>query len=308
MPISFYASLLDACSSTKQLQNLKLIHARTIVLGISGHDFIRVKLVSSYASCAQLQQANLLFSFTNRRPTFLFNSLIRAYSSLNLFSESLSIFRQMMFALKPFDCHTLPTVLKSCAGLSALLIGRQVHGAIVVNGLASDLSNSTALVNMYAKCGDLVGARKVFDRMHQRSVVTWSAIMLGYGMHGQFDEVFELFDRMVGGGERPDSMAFTAVLTACSHGGLIEKGEEYFEMMERRFEVKPSLQHYTCMVDMLGRNGQVEEAVKLILRMEIEPDPALLNALLGACKLHGKIGVAERVAEKFCSKECNYLH
>lgn len=207
----------------------------------------------------------------------------------------------MLHALKPFDCHTLPAVLKSCAGLSALLLGRQVHGAIVVNGLASDLGSSTALISMYAKCGDLVGARKVFDRMRQRSVVTWSAIMSGYGMHGKLDEVFELFERMVEEGERPDSVTFTSVLTACSHGGLIEKGNEYFEMMEKRFEVKPGLQHYTCMVDMLGRNGQVEEAEKLILRMEIEPDEALLNSLLGACKLHGKFEVAERVVEKFCA-------
>lgn len=301
MAISFYASLLDACSSPKQLQNLKLIHARTIVLGISSHDFIRIKLVSSYASCAELRQANILFSFTNRRPTFLFNSLIRAYSSLNLFSKSLSIFHQMLLALKPFDCRTLPAVLKSCAGLSALLLGRQVHGAVVVNGLASDLGNSTALISMYAKCGDLVGARKVFDRMHQRSIVAWSAMMSGYGMHGKFDEVFELFDRMVEEGESPDSMTFIAVLTACSHGGLIEKGKEYFELMQRRFGVRPALQHYTCMVDMLGRNGKVEEAEKLVLRMEIEPDEALWNALLGACKLHGKVELAERVVEKFCA-------
>ncbi|XP_028756784.1 pentatricopeptide repeat-containing protein At3g46790, chloroplastic-like [Neltuma alba] len=251
------------------------------------------------------KEASLLFSFTNRRPTFLFNSLIRAYSSLNLFSESLSIFRQMLLDLKPFDCRTLPAVLKSCAGLSALPLGRQVHGAVVVNGLASDLGNSTALITMYAKCGDLVEARKVFDRMHQRNVVTWSAIMSGYGMHGKFDEVFELFDRMVEEGERPDGMTFTAVLTACSHGGFIDKGKEYFEMMDRRFGVKPGLQHYTCMVDMLGRNGQVEEAGNLILRMEIEPDEAVLNALLGACTLHGKVEVAERVAKRFCAKEFN---
>ena len=128
--------------------------------------------------------------------------------------------------------------------------------------------------------------------------MTWSVIMSGYGMHGMFDDVFELFDRMVGEGERPDGVIFSGVLAACSHGGLIEKGKEYFEMMERRFEVKPRLEHYTCMVDMLGRNGQVEEAEKFVLRMEIEPDGAVLNALLGACKLHGKFEVAER----FCAK------
>ncbi|RDX90756.1 Pentatricopeptide repeat-containing protein, partial [Mucuna pruriens] len=296
--VSFYATLLDACSSSKHLKNLKRIHARTIALGISRNDFIRSKLVSSYACCAQLHEANVLFSFAIRQPTFLFNSLIRAHSSLNLFSQSLSIFRQMVLSHKSFDRHTLPVVLKSCAGLSALRLGQQVHGAVLANGFALDLANSNALINMYAKCGHLACARKVFDRMCQRNEITFSTMMAGYGMHGKSGEVFELFDRMVEAGERPDGLTFTSVLSACSHGGFIDKGREYFEMMEVRFGVKPGLQHFTCMVDMLGRVGQVEEAEKLILRMEVKPDEALWSALLGACRTHGKVEVAERVAER----------
>lgn len=188
-------------------------------------------------------------------------------------------------------------VLKSCAALRppSLRLGRQVHGAVLVNGYALDLANSNALISMYAKCGDLVGARKVFDGMLVRNEISWSAIMAGYGMHGPFDEVFELFDRMVEAGEKPDGVTFTTVLTACSHGKLTEKGKEYFEMMERRFGVKPVLEHYTCMVDLLGRAGQVEEAEELVLGMTVEPDAALWGALLGACKIHGKVEVAERV-------------
>ncbi|ESW22028.1 hypothetical protein PHAVU_005G120500 [Phaseolus vulgaris] len=301
--VPFYATLLDACSSAKHLKNLKRIHALTITLGISRNDFIRSKLVSSYACCAQLHEANILFSFTIRQPTFLFNSLIRAHSSLSLFSQSLSIFRHMIVAHKPFDRHTLPVVLKSCAGLSALWLGQQVHGAVLVNGFALDLANSNALVNMYAKCGQLVSARQVFDRMCQRNEITFSTMMMGYGMHGKCAEVFELFDKLVEAGERPDGVTFTTVLSACSHGGLIDKGREYFEMMEVRFGVKPEVQHYTCMVDMLGRVGQVEEAEKLIWRMEVKPDEALWGALLAACKIHGKVEVAERVAERVYGRE-----
>ncbi|XP_027343966.1 pentatricopeptide repeat-containing protein At1g03540-like [Abrus precatorius] len=301
--VPFYATLLDACSSSKNLKNLKRIHARTIVLGVSRYDFIGSKLVSSYASCAQLHEANTIFSFTVRKSTFLFNSLIRAYSSLNLFSQSLSLFRQMLLAYKPFDRYTLPVVLKSCAGLLALRFGQQVHGAVFVNGFGLDLANSNALINMYVKCGYLVSARKVFDRMWKRNVITWSTMMAGYGMHGAFGEVFECFDRMVEAGERPDEITFTTVLSACSHGGFVDKGREYFEMMEGRFGVKPGRQHYTCMVDILGRVGQVEEAEKLILRMEVRPDEALWGALLGACKTHGKVEVAERVAERVFGRE-----
>ncbi|KAB1203573.1 WD repeat-containing protein DWA2 [Morella rubra] len=203
---------------------------------------------------------------------------------------------------KPIDRNTLPVVLKSCAGFSGLRLGRQVHGAVLVNGFALDLANLNALISMYAKCGDLINARKVFDGMLVRNEISWSAMMAGYGMNGVFGEVFGLFDTMVEAGTRPDGVTFTVVLTACSHGGLIEKGKEYFEMMERSFGLRPGLEHYTTMVDMLGRVGQVEEAEKMILEMEVVPDEALWGALLGACRIHGKVEVAERVAEKVYGK------
>lgn len=302
-----YATLLNKCFSSKNINSLKIIHARTIRLGISHDDFIRTKLVSCYASCSKLHQANILFSFTNRKPTFLYNSLIRAYLSLNLFKEMLSLFREMRLSYKPFDCHTLPLVLKSCAGLSALRLGKQVHGAVLVNGFALDLKNSNALINMYAKCGELEFARKVFDGMCERNEVTWSTMMAGYGMHGRFEEVFEMFNRMVEVGERMDSVSFTVVLTACSHGGFVEKGREIFEMMKVRFGVKPDVRHYTCMVDMLGRVGLVEEAEKLTLKMDVRPDEALVGALFGACKTHGRVDVAERVAERFYGTELSVV-
>lgn len=204
----------------------------------------------------------------------------------------------MLLIHKAIDFHTLPVVLKSCAALSALRPGHQVHGAVLVHGFALDLANSNALITMYAKCGDLVGARKVFNGMWKINEVSWSAMMAGYGMHGDFNEVFQLFERMVDEGQRPDRVTFTTVLTACSHGGLIEKGREYFEMMEMKFGVRPSLEHCTCMVDMLGRVGRVEEAEQLILKMEMEPDKVLWSSLLGACRMHGKVEIAERVEKQ----------
>lgn len=173
------------------------------------------------------------------------------------------------------------------------------------NGLASDLATSNALISMYSKCGDLGGARKVFDRMPDRNWVTWSAMMAGCGVHGVFDEVFELFDGMVDADVLPDGVTFTAVLAACSHGGLVEKGRKYFGMMEERFGVRPLVEHYTCMVDMLGRAGRVAEAEELIERMDVEPDEALWRALLASCKIHGKVEVAERLAEKFYGRRLN---
>lgn len=205
----------------------------------------------------------------------------------------------MLLSGKPIDRHTLPLVLKSCTGLSSLRLGRQVHGVVVINGFSVDLPNSNALITMYGKCGDLGVARKVFDEMPERNEVSWSALMAGYGVHGKFGEVFGLFERMVEDGQKPDGLTFTALLTACSHGGLVERGKEYFGMMRMGFDLRPGLEHYTCMVDMLGRAGQVEEAEKLIMEMEVEPDEALWGALLSACRIHGKAEVADRLQKRF---------
>ncbi|XP_021891634.1 putative pentatricopeptide repeat-containing protein At3g23330 [Carica papaya] len=300
--ITLYAALLDASSSTKDLQKLRKLHAQTIIQGIASHGFIRAKLVSSYAASARMHEATLLFSFTNHQPTFLYNSLIRSYASLNQFSESLSIFRLMVLALKPIDRYTLPAVLKSCAGLSALRLGKQVHAAVLGSGYAFDMANSNATITMYAKCGDLDGAKKMFDKMPVRNEVSWSAMMAGYGMHGKYSEVFVLFERMVESGIRVDGVTLTSVLMACSHAGLVEKGREYFGMVEGKFGLRPSIEHYTCMVDMLGRAGLVEEAEELIKGIEMEPDDALWRALLGTCRIHGKVEMAERAAEKVYGK------
>ncbi|GKU93749.1 hypothetical protein SLEP1_g7316 [Rubroshorea leprosula] len=280
--ISFYASVLDACSSAKSLRNLKQVHAQTIRLCISSNDFIRTKLVSSYASCAQMREAHIIFSFTIRQPTFLYNSLIRAYSSLNQFSRSLSIFHQMIAAQKPIHRQTLPVVLKSCAGLLNLRLGKQVHVAVLINGFSLDLANNNALINMYAKCGHLDNARKVFDGMTVRNEISWSAMISGYAKLGEAWEGFKLFERMVEAEVKVDGMTFTAVLIACSHGGFLEKGREYFEMMEKRFGIKPGLEHYTTMVAMLVSAGLLEEAEKIMTRMEFEPDEALWGLLLAA--------------------------
>ncbi|KAK6926522.1 Pentatricopeptide repeat [Dillenia turbinata] len=302
-----YASLLDACTAKKDLNTLKKIHAILITLSLSTHDFLRAKLVSSYASASQISEAFFIFSLTNRKPTFLYNTLLRSLSSLSLFPQSLSLFRHLILSHKPLTPQTFPPVLKSISSLSALRLGRQVHSVISMNGFSTNLGNCNALVTMYAKCGDLVSSRKVFDRIPERDLVSFTARMCGYCMHGEFSQVFELFESMVKEGIRPDEMAFTSVLTTCSHEGLVEKGKGYFEMMERKFRMRPSLEHFTCMVDMLGRAGRVEDAEEIIWGMDVEPDEALWGALLGACKKHGKVDVAERIAEKVYARRLNFV-
>ncbi|XP_071707674.1 pentatricopeptide repeat-containing protein CRR2, chloroplastic-like [Rutidosis leptorrhynchoides] len=203
---------------------------------------------------------------------------------------------------KPVDRQTLPAVLKSCSRVPDLRFGCCVHVRIISNGFDTDVASLNSLVTMYSKCGELVSARKVFDEMPDRNVVTWSTMMSGYALYGRCEQVFELFERMVVDGVEPDGLTFTAVLTACSHRGLVDKGKEYFEMMKYKFGLRPSLEHCTCMVDMLGRVGRVEEAEKMMEAMDVVPDDALWGSLLAACKTYGKVEVAERLAQKIYSR------
>uniref|UniRef100_A0A803LXN7 Pentatricopeptide repeat-containing protein n=1 Tax=Chenopodium quinoa TaxID=63459 RepID=A0A803LXN7_CHEQI len=292
--IPSYASLLEQCCNTKNLHKLRILHSQTIKLGFSHNDFIRAKLVSSYSASSQMSDAQLIFSFTNRKSTFLYNTIIRGYSSTNQFHLSLASFHQMLQSRKSIDLNTLPAVLKSVAALSFLRLGRRLNTFVLVHGFSFDLAHCNALITMYGKCGDLQSARKVFDKMPERNLITWCAMMGAYGMHGDADEVFWLFDRMLDSVVRPDGATFTTVLTACSHGGRVEKGEEYFEMMVNRFELRPTKEHCTCMVDMLGRAGRIEQAKGVVESMEMEPDAGLWRAFLAACKIHGKYEITVR--------------
>uniref|UniRef100_A0A7N0V0K4 Pentatricopeptide repeat-containing protein n=1 Tax=Kalanchoe fedtschenkoi TaxID=63787 RepID=A0A7N0V0K4_KALFE len=300
--VSHYVGILDALSSVKNLNKLQRFHAQMIKLRISTDEFIRAKLVSCYASCGKMDEAEYVFFVTNKKSTFLYNVMMRGYASMDLFAKSLLVFRQMLYDVKPFDLNTFPVVLKSVAGLPSLRLGKQVHSALLVNGFALDLANCNALISMYSKCGSLIGARKVFDKMSVRNSVTWTSMIGGYRMHGEFGSVFVLFLRMLDEGQKPDEFVFSEVLGACAHGGLVEQGLEWFGMMEKTFGVRPGLRHYTCVVDMLGRAGRVEEAEEMISSMDVEPDNALWRALLAACKVCGKAEIAERIEKKLNDK------
>ncbi|KAL9676385.1 hypothetical protein QQ045_004599 [Rhodiola kirilowii] len=296
--VSHYVGILDALSSSRNVRKLEQVHAEMIKLRVSTDDFIRAKLVSCYASCGKMDAAEYIFFVTNKKSTFLYNVMMRGYASMELFSKSLMVFKRMLDNFKPFDLNTFPVVLKSVAGLSSQRLGKQVHSVLLVNGAGLDLGSCNGLISMYSKCGYLVGARKVFDKMSARNLVTWTSILGGYRMHGEFKSVFDLFLRMLDEGQEPDEFVFTEVLGACAHGGLVEPGLEVFKVMEMRFGVKPGLRHYTCVVDMLGRAGRVEEAEKLVLSMDVEPDYALWRALLAACKVYGKVEIAEKVEKR----------
>ncbi|CAN6445220.1 unnamed protein product [Victoria cruziana] len=282
------SSLLDFCLGTKNLSQLLRTHAHLIVHGISHHDFLRTKLAATYASCGRMRDAGTIFSWTNKRSTFLHNAMIRGYTNRNEFHKAFEVYYHLLSSVRRPDKSTFLAILKVSANWSALQKGRQVHGVIFASGVDSDVLVGNSLITMYAKCGCLERARQVFDEMCQKSLISWSSMVGAYAMHGLGSDALKVFEEMRTAGEEPDEVMLTSVLAACWHSGMVEKGLEYWKKMEVEWGLTRELEHYTCVVGMLGRDCLFEQARRLVEEMEWEPDAAVWRVLLGICGIRSK--------------------
>lgn len=191
------------------------------------------------------------------------------------------------------DGATMVSVLSACADIGALGMGKMAHEYLERNKIELDLKLGTALVDMYAKCGDIRNSLGVFNDLQHRDVLTWSAMILGLANHGRGKAALELFTDMVSSGVGPNNITLVGVLIACSHVGLVDQGREVFSYMSTKYGISPTIEHYGCMVDLLSRGGHLEEALRLIENMPFEPDAVVWRALLGGCKIHKNVKLAE---------------
>lgn len=212
--------------------------------------------------------------------------------------EALYVFNQMQQSGTQADAMTMVSVLQACASLGALQQGRWVHEQVGRNQMEINVYLGAALIHMYARCGSIEESRRVFNEMPWRDLICWTAIISGYGMHGHAEIAESLFVHMEQAGIRPDAVTFVGVLSGFSHGGMVGKGWQYFKKMSEEYDLNPGLEHYSCMVDMLGRAGKLEDAEQLIRTMPVEPDAAVWGGLLNACKVHRNVEFGERVVKE----------
>ncbi|KAL5194502.1 putative pentatricopeptide repeat-containing protein [Glycine soja] len=208
---------------------------------------------------------------------------------------SMHIFTNGVRRFSP-DCFSFTSAVGACANLAVLYCGQQLHGVIVRSGLDNYLEISNALIYMYAKCGNIADSRKIFSKMPCTNLVSWTSMINGYGDHGYGKDAVELFNEMIRSGIKPDKMVFMAVLSACSHAGLVDEGLRYFRLMTSYYNITPDIEIYGCVVDLFGRAGRVKEAYQLIENMPFNPDESIWAALLGACKVHNQPSVAKFAA------------
>eukprot|EP01018_Ginkgo_biloba_P002600 Gb_38500 [translate_table: standard] len=256
-------------------------------------------MMIGYAQNGHVDKAVKVFQEMPERNIVSWTVMIAGYAQNGHNEEALKFFQQMQLAgVKP-DSKTFASVLPACANLAALEQGIEIHNEIIRNGFETDIFLLNALVDMYAKCGIIQKARDLFDRMHQRNTYSWTSIIAGYALHGCGKEALKLFEQMEKSGITPDQVTFVCVLSACCHAGLVDEGWHYFHRMSQYYHIMPAMEHYGCMVDLLGRAGRLNEALDFIYKMPIKPDATVWGCLLGACRIHNCIELGERVADHF---------
>lgn len=290
-------SVLPACADLAALQYGKVIHAKTIKSGFDCKTPVVTALVAMYAKSGEPEAAHQLFHTLSKRDVVSWNAMIGAYAQNGHVYPALALFRQMQLEEVIPNSVTMASVLPACAHLGALQQGKGVHGYIIKSGCELDEFVGTALMDLYAKCGSINTARLLFDKMSEKNVISWSAMIAGYGLNGLGKDALDLFVQMQESGTKPTDVTFVSVLSACSHSGLLNEGWQLFGSMTQDYYIIPKVEHYACMVDLLGRAGHLDEAHDLIKNMPIKPSAGVWGALLGACRIHCNIELGEYVAD-----------
>ncbi|CAI0549156.1 unnamed protein product [Linum tenue] len=201
------------------------------------------------------------------------------------------------------DEFTFTSILSACACLEFLEVGRQLHSVIIKNKLAPNLFVGNALVDMYAKSGNLHDARQQFELVKNKDNVSWNAIIVGLTQNDSSEEALQFYQKMHASNFLPDQAVFVCVLKACSHAGMVSEGRQIFNLMVNQYEIQPRIDHCACMVDLLGRWGFLEEAEEFISTFNLESDAKIWATMLGACRTHGDEGRGQRAAEKLIELE-----
>ena len=294
-----YVSILNACASEGALEWVKKIHRHALNAGLEVDVRVGNALVHMYAKSGSIDDARVVFDRMKVRDVVSWNVMIGAFAEHGRGHEAYDLFLQMQTeGCKP-NAITFLSILNSCASEGPLEWVKKVHRHAMDSGLELDVRVGSALVHMYAKSGSIDDARVVFDRMKVRNVVSWNAMICGLAQHGLGQDALEVFRRMTAHGVKPDRVTFVAVLSACSHAGLVDEGRSQYLAMTQVHDIEPDVSHCTCMVDLLGRAGRLMEAKFFIDNMAVEPDEATWGALLGSCRTYGNVELGELVA-----KEC----
>ncbi|KAK9740923.1 hypothetical protein RND81_03G071400 [Saponaria officinalis] len=285
-----FANLIDACRGPSNLSLGRQIHCLVLKKGIVYNDgILGVSLLCMYMNSFTTEDACKLFwDFPKEKSAVLWTSMISGLNQNGSYEEALKFYREMRACDVIPDQATFASILKASSNLTSLRDGTEIHSFILRTGYNSDTLVSCALIDMYAKCGDVKNSKQLFDELeNRRDVVAWNSIIVGLAKNGYIDDVIKIFGEMLQSHVNPDDVTFLGVLSACSHGGRVSEGRHFYSMMVNEYNILPRNDHCACLIDLYGRCGLLEEAQEFIENLGFEPDSKIWASFLGACKLHG---------------------
>lgn len=332
------AVVLSVCADLASADKGKMIHGYVVKGGFEDYLFAKNALICMYGKCGILEHAQKAFLEMKAKNLVSWNTLISSYAESGLCDEafevftqlekscgypmvrpniiswsaaicgfaskgrgeeSLELFRRMQLSEVMANGVTICSVLSVCAELAALNLGRAIHGYVIRFMMDNNILVGNALINMYTKCGSFTEGHIIFENLDGKDLISWNSMITGYGMHGLGETALKIFHQMIESGLNPDNVTFVAILSACSHAGLITEGRSLFYQMNRVHGVEPQMEHYACMVDLLGRAGLVQEASKIVENMPIEPNAYVWSALLNSYRMYRNTSFTEEAAAHF---------
>lgn len=299
------ASLLSACASLSCLKRGQSLHAWVIRKKLESDVLVTTALIDMYAKCNAIGYSFQVFSKTSKKRTVPWNALLSGLIHNGLAREAVGLFKTMLIEEVEANHATFNSLIPAYAILADLKQVMNLHSYLVRSGFVSRIAVITGLIDIYSKCGSLDYAHKIFDEIpnKDKDIIVWSVVIAGYGMHGDGETAVSLFNQMVQSGVEPNEITFTSVLHACSHRGLVDDGLALFKYMIENHPSSPRPNHYTCIVDLLGRAGRLDEAYDLIRSMPFKDNHSIWGALLGACSIHQNVELGEVAAERLFKLE-----
>lgn len=302
-----FATLLKACGNLFNPRLGEQIQGHALKFGLSTINCVGNSLISMYAKNDRVEDARKAFKFMFEKNVVSYNALVDGYTRNLDSDEAFELFNQIETSSSSFgvDAFTFASLLSGAASVGAVGKGEQLHARLLKAGFECNLCICNALISMYTRCGDIEAGFRVFNEMEDRNVISWTSIITGFAKHGYAKRALELFNQMLNSGVEPNEVTYIGVLSACSHAGLIDEGWSHFERMYKEHGIRPRMDHYACMVDVLGRSGFVDKALEFIHSMPLTADALVWRTLLGACRVRGDTEVGKRAAEMILEQDPN---
>ncbi|KAF8712836.1 hypothetical protein HU200_028609 [Digitaria exilis] len=284
------------------------LHCCVVKMGPCGDDgdrYLSCALLDMYSKCGRVDCARQVFDgmVPCQRTVVAWNAMLAGYVLHGRSEEALELYHEMQGSSVDMDQFTFSTMLGVFSRLGLLEHAKQAHACLIQRGLLLDIVGNTALVDLYCKWGRMEDARNVFERMPKRNLISWNALIAGYGYHGMGDKAFEMFETLIAEGIVPNHVTFLAVLNACRFSGLVDKGKRVFQLMTQNPKTKPRAMHYACVIELFGREGLLDEAYSMIRRAPFTPTANMWGALLTASRVHKNMHLAKLAAEQLLAME-----